>query len=141
MVVLRHFHAALKFLSVSARRFALGTSVATADADLKATILHRDPFPSNELLLFPSVVKGFTVTGSEVSSTVINRAHQTFLVYRGSIINLLSPLVMFMKNDKPSELQFNTEEHSSLTHYRPAMPFGNGKVYLRGSFQFSIVTI
>jgi len=33
----------------------------------------------------------------------------------------------------------------ALTHYRPAMPFGNRKEYFRGSFegsfQFSIVTI
>jgi len=29
----------------------------------------------------------------------------------------------------------------SVTHYRPAMPFGNGKFYFRGSFQFSIVRI
>jgi len=28
-----------------------------------------------------------------------------------------------------------------LTHFRPAMPFGNRKIYFRGSFQFSIVTI
>jgi len=28
-----------------------------------------------------------------------------------------------------------------LTHYHPAMPFGNRKVYFRGSSQFSIVTI
>jgi len=27
------------------------------------------------------------------------------------------------------------------THYRPAMPLGNRKKYLRVSFQFSIVTI
>jgi len=29
----------------------------------------------------------------------------------------------------------------SLTHYHPAMPFGNRKKYLRGSFQFSLATI
>jgi len=29
----------------------------------------------------------------------------------------------------------------ALTHYRPAMPFGNRKKYFRGSFQFSIVTV
>ena len=28
-----------------------------------------------------------------------------------------------------------------LTHYRPAMPFGNRKIYFRGSFKFSIVII
>jgi len=28
-----------------------------------------------------------------------------------------------------------------LTHYRPAMPFGNRKKYFRGSSQFGIVTI
>jgi len=28
-----------------------------------------------------------------------------------------------------------------FTHYRPAMPFGNRKIYFSGSFQFSIVTI
>jgi len=28
-----------------------------------------------------------------------------------------------------------------LTHYRPAMPFGNRKILFRGSFQLSIVTI
>jgi len=28
-----------------------------------------------------------------------------------------------------------------LTHYRPAMPFANRKIYFRGSLQFSIVTI
>jgi len=28
-----------------------------------------------------------------------------------------------------------------LTHYRPVMPFGNRKIYFRGSSQFSIVTI
>ena len=28
-----------------------------------------------------------------------------------------------------------------LTLYRPVMPFGNGKIYFRGSFQFSFVTI
>jgi len=28
-----------------------------------------------------------------------------------------------------------------LTHYRPAMPFGNRKKYFRESFQFSIITI
>jgi len=27
-----------------------------------------------------------------------------------------------------------------LTHYRPAMPFGNRKIYFRLSFQFNIVT-
>jgi len=29
----------------------------------------------------------------------------------------------------------------TLTHYRPALPFGNRKVYFRGPFHFSIVTI
>jgi len=29
----------------------------------------------------------------------------------------------------------------NLTHYRPAMPFGNRKTYFRGSFQFSIASI
>jgi len=29
----------------------------------------------------------------------------------------------------------------TLTHFRPAMPFGNRKIYFKGSFQFSIVTI
>jgi len=28
-----------------------------------------------------------------------------------------------------------------LTHHRPAMPVGKRKIYFRGSFQFSIVTI
>ena len=28
-----------------------------------------------------------------------------------------------------------------LTHNSPAMPFGNRKIYFRGSFQFGIVTI
>jgi len=28
-----------------------------------------------------------------------------------------------------------------LTHYRPAMPFGNRQKYFRWSFQFSIVSI
>jgi len=28
-----------------------------------------------------------------------------------------------------------------LTHYRSAMRFGKRKIYLRGSYQFSIVTI
>jgi len=28
-----------------------------------------------------------------------------------------------------------------LTHYRPAIPFGNRKIYLRGPFQFNIVII
>jgi len=30
---------------------------------------------------------------------------------------------------------------TNLTHYRPAMPFGNRKIYFRGSFQFIMVTI
>jgi len=34
-----------------------------------------------------------------------------------------------------------TSEPFFLTHYRPAMPFGNRKIYYRGSFQFRIVTI
>jgi len=29
----------------------------------------------------------------------------------------------------------------NFTYYRPAMPFGNMKIYFRGSFQFSLVTI
>jgi len=29
----------------------------------------------------------------------------------------------------------------TLTHYRPAMPFGKRKIYFRGSFQFSIVRV
>ena len=29
----------------------------------------------------------------------------------------------------------------NLNHYRPAMLFGNTKIYFRGSFLFSIVTI
>jgi len=33
------------------------------------------------------------------------------------------------------------QKHACLTHYRPAMPFGNRKLYFRGSFQFTIVTI
>jgi len=32
-------------------------------------------------------------------------------------------------------------QSQKLTHYRPAMPFGNRNKYFRGSFQFSIVTI
>jgi len=32
-------------------------------------------------------------------------------------------------------------EHTVLTHYRPAMPFGDRKKYFKASFQFSIVTI
>jgi len=36
---------------------------------------------------------------------------------------------------------FNVAQKFKLTHYRPAMPFGNRKKYFRGSFQFSIVTI
>jgi len=28
-----------------------------------------------------------------------------------------------------------------LTHYRPAMPFANRKIYFRGSFEFSIFAI
>jgi len=30
---------------------------------------------------------------------------------------------------------------AGLTHYRPAMPFGNREIYFRGSFPYSIVTI
>jgi len=30
---------------------------------------------------------------------------------------------------------------TTLTHYRPALPYGNRKFYFRGPFQFSIVTI
>jgi len=32
-------------------------------------------------------------------------------------------------------------KQETLTHYRPAMQFGNRKIYFRRSFQFSIVTI
>jgi len=40
------------------------------------------------------------------------------------------------------EYRINTSLGSSLlTHYRPTMPFGNREIYLRGSFQCSIVTI
>jgi len=35
----------------------------------------------------------------------------------------------------------NTLGCHRLTHYRPAMPFGNQKKYFRGIFQFSVVTI
>jgi len=33
------------------------------------------------------------------------------------------------------------ETPSPLTNYRPAMPFGNRKNFVRGSFEFSIVRI
>jgi len=38
-------------------------------------------------------------------------------------------------------LSFNRQRklNHNLTHYRSAMPFGNRKVYFRGSFHFSIV--
>jgi len=32
------------------------------------------------------------------------------------------------------------KSYPSLTHYRPAMPFGNSKKYFRGFFQFSFAT-
>ena len=35
----------------------------------------------------------------------------------------------------------HSSDRLKLTLYRPAMPFGNRKIYFRGSFQFSIVTI
>ena len=41
----------------------------------------------------------------------------------------------FLPNNNPCKYS------APLTHYRPAMPFGNRKKYFRGSFQFSIVTI
>jgi len=50
---------------------------------------------------------------------------------------------------RPSYLPFNmhldyfpcVQDSLVLTHYRPAMPFGNRNMNFRGSFQFSIVTI
>ena len=49
-------------------------------------------------------------------------------------------LVAFLSHDlKAGRLLLASSP--SLTHYRPAMPFGNRKFYFRGSFQFRIVTI
>ena len=45
---------------------------------------------------------------------------------------------------KAVAMRFLFRFHSSrgvLTHYRPAIPFGNRYIYFIGSFQFSIVTI
>jgi len=41
-----------------------------------------------------------------------------------------------------AEWSESEERHKNpnLTHYSPAMPFGNRKNYFKGSFQFSIVT-
>ena len=41
-----------------------------------------------------------------------------------------------------SSQSFHLRKHNiTLTQYRPAMPFGNRKVYFRGSFHNSIVTL
>ena len=44
-----------------------------------------------------------------------------------------------VKKQQKNEVAIHTLPYS--THYRPALPFGNRKIYFRGSFQFSIVTI
>jgi len=42
---------------------------------------------------------------------------------------------------KPSRRSLLPSSLLPLTHYRPAMPFGNRKNYFRGFFRFSFVTI
>jgi len=43
---------------------------------------------------------------------------------------------VYVRNNLISTLH-KINETAILTHYRPAMPFGNRKIYLRASFQFS----
>jgi len=57
-----------------------------------------------------------------------------------------SPVLKFNYNVK-NDIYFTDRgvcpvfNDTPLTHYRPAMPFGNKKKYFTGSFQFSIGTV
>jgi len=71
-------------------------------------------------------------------------------VFKGILVKIFLPrsairqlsLMFLLKDRKKLWFQFNTKEKQPLTHYRPAMPFGNRKKYFRtGSFKFRIVTI
>jgi len=83
------------------------------------------------------------------SSTTLTRA--VFIASRSLRCATFRPrfqgdifFLMFLSWFNPP-MPFNVSRHTTtkvrLTHYRPAMPFGNRKKYLRGSFKFSIVTI
>jgi len=51
------------------------------------------------------------------------------------------PDVAWQQSLSLREINIIKLDDRSLTHYRPAMTFGNRKIYFRGSFQFSLVTI
>jgi len=77
-----------------------------------------------------------TQSRTRANDTLLEIAHATIIDFRR---------IKSEHRNRPynrGKLLFHREQRaSSLTHYRPAMPFGNRNIYFKGSFKFSIVKI
>ena len=76
-------------------------------------------------------------------SRFLRSGHRFYRIWRKGNLSLCLQQGSFRWKTKRFMSSRTTDPVQSVpfTHYRPAMPFGNRKIHLRGSFLFSIVTI